>query len=256
MADPSSPSTDPASLRLPWPIQAAAVLGIAVPIGMLAHLWHRDQQALASEVEGLKEEQVAIASDRDLLAAEASHFAAEAEKLAAEAEHLVEENTKLLGAREQLDLARAQLAAERDRSTDLERQVVGLNKRVAVLGQREESLLGIIDLLEGEVASAERRLEKLAEAQPQVAPEFRHLTAAAIVASSDPQLRRENARLRNELQKHDEQVVELLAEISTLNQEIEIVREQGTRHRVGNNGGATGPSSLAAVPDEAFLVEE
>lgn len=180
-------------MRLPWPLKIAAVAGIAVPLTMIVHVSHTEMQSMRKDVVTLE--------------AENAEIVPVAEKLQVE---VVELRT---------DLADEQLVRR-----SLEGKVAALGDQVAVLRKRESSLHGIIDLLEGEVISVERRLEKLAVNSPGANVNLTGLGAAALVASGDPQLRNENNRMRNELGKHDEQVAELLGEIGILNQELEIMR--------------------------------
>jgi septal ring factor EnvC (AmiA/AmiB activator) len=223
MSDCTENSKPSAQFELPWVIRAAAVMGVAVPIGMLAHLSHEDQRQLGETIVVLEEKNMVVAAERDTFATIASEVGVVRADLATS-------NTLLATSNEALATSNGLLASERGRRVALESDLGQLNEKVAVLGEREEALRGIIDLLEGEVSSAEGRIAKLAASQPQPL-DLTHLTAASIAASSDPQLRLENDRLRNELGKHDDQVVELLGEISVLNQELEMMRDE--RSRIG-----------------------
>lgn len=269
---------------MPLGIRVAALLGIVIPVGMLAQLGHEEKQVLEGEVGDLSAENMVLIVEKKALVVEKKALVVEKEALAfengtlaVEKEELVSENRALASERDafaalsgEVDSLRVRLAdsnklleigrAEREL---LKHRVAGLSDRVGVLVEREESLHGIIDLLEGEVASSERRLEELAKNQSSELRDFRPLSAAAIVAANDPQVRLENDRLRNELSKHDEQVVELLGEIGVLNQELEVMRDE--RSRLGDQAqelsreaqeqrdaidASVGNGGLAGLPEE------
>ena len=50
MPDPIENSTPATNFELPWGLKAAAVLGIAVPIGMMAHLGFQEREQLGATV--------------------------------------------------------------------------------------------------------------------------------------------------------------------------------------------------------------
>ncbi len=222
----------PVHVQLPLWIRASAVAGVAVPALMLTHLNHTEKEELAEAEAAARVEGEVLASQvgdlegrNDVLTSKNAALEGERDMFA-ELLADVEANATML--RERLAATQAQLGAESSERTRLEVEVEDLSGRVATLLEREEGLRGIIDLLEKEVESAETRLAKLKDERND--PSIEALAAAAIVAArSDSLLRQENDRLRNEMRKHDDQVVELLGEIGVLNEELAIMRGEHER---------------------------
>ena len=237
MADtPTSPSSGAAApvadLKTPWTLRLMLGAGIAVPVGMLVHLSDLRERDLEGQVDVLEVESAHLGVENERL----GERAVVADRLEIE---VAERQTEIGGLRGQIAALGGQVEGlkrklgQSERRLDvalsaksaLQGKVSELESKVASLGKREEALQGIIDLLEGEVASAERRLEKLAQNGPQAEMPLSTLG----FSEQDGQVLRENDRLRNELRKHDDQLVELLAEISALNQELEIARGERSK---------------------------
>lgn len=252
--DPISPKTPERSeFRLPWALRLVGAAAVLVPVGMLVHVNDLEKEELQGSVEGLEVVNEALAAEREVLAERAEKV----EGLESEIEQMGEQRSNLAlqvaGFLEQveemdaeLESSKMALGEERVANSNLQKKLGDLNGQVATLRKREGSLHDIIDLLEGEVASAERRLQKLTEGSPQ--PNFRisGLGQNGQGISDDPAVRYENERLRNELRKHDDQVTELLGEIGILNQELEIARTE--RARTGRVEAAT-VGKLAGVEE-------
>ena len=241
------------SFRAPWTLRIVAAAGIAVPVGMLVHVSDVEQRTLSGQVEQLRGQTSVLGEVNAVL----SERAVEADRLEVEVADLGQEVDDLSGQiatlggqmgglKSKLQSSERRLDRELGAKVRLEREVDELSGQVAALGEREKAMRGIIGLLEGEVESAERRLEKLAENGPQPAPP---LTGIGL-PQGDGQAYQENDRLRNELRKHDDQLVELLAEISSLNQELEIARGEQSKLGGEANGLSNEARKLAAIVEE------
>ena len=248
-----NPAAERKSFRTPWTLRIAAVAGIAVPVGMLVHVSDVEQRSLSGQVEQLRGQTSVLGDANAVLgerAVEADQLEVEVADLGQEVDDLTGQIATLGGQvdglKTDLQTSERRLDRELGAKVRLERKVADLSGQIAALGEREKAMRGIIDLLEGEVASAERRLEKLAANGPKLeAP----LTGIGL-PQGDGQARQENDRLRNELRKHDDQLVELLAEVSSLNQELEVAR--GERSKLGGeaNGLSNEARRLAAIVEE------
>ena len=203
---------------------------------MLTHLSFAERESLEESVDVLEGQTEMLEGQREQLEGRNEVLIIANAELASENETIAAERDVFKALSADVDLLRKELAdsnrslgLERTERVKLESEVAILADRVSLLAEREESLHGIIDLLEDEVASAEKRLEALAESNGPTLPDFGGLSASAIASSNDPLIRKENDQLRNELGKHDEQVSELLGEIGILNQELEVMRNERSK---------------------------
>ncbi len=232
-----------ANFRLPWGLRVLAAAGVLVPVGMIVHIADLQMGELETSVEGLREENGDLAVEREVLrlqVVEVEELGDKVEELGEERDHLAIQVAGFMGQvdalGEQLAGSQAALDEEKVANSRLRRDLRDSEGQVAALRKRERALHGIIDLLEGEIASAERRLDELTADRPQRDMRLSGLGNGSLAVPNDPGVMRENQRLRNELRKHDEQVAELLGEIGILNQELEIARSERARSAAAING--------------------
>jgi len=214
-------------------VAAAAVF---VPVGMMVHLNDLQIGELQESVGGLRQANRGLVVERDSFkqrAWEADGLEMLVESIGGERDDLALQVAGFMGKLEVLDgelaKSRVALGGEKVAKAILRKEVGELNSQVADLRRREDSLHGIIDLLEGEVASTERRLQKLVAGGPQAAFYLSGFDQNRFSNSNDPAVAHENERLQNALRSHDGEVTELLGEIGILNQELEIAREAASR---------------------------
>ena len=223
--------------RLPWVVRIMFSAAIVIPVVMIIYSSDLEFRALEESLKDEQDAKIIIAGERDVLALVAAEAAAEAGELSGKISAIAENKSTL---EQQLTESGKWLADERRIRLGLQGEVTRLSVKMAAFQKREGDLQDIIELLEGEVASVEKRLEKV-RAQETVAPGSPHIPEETqLMAPEIPYAFRGNEYQGNNHGSHDAQVIALLNEIGIMNGEIAEVREERNMLRAEHDRLATG----------------
>jgi chromosome segregation ATPase len=190
--------------RLPWVLRIAFAAGILIPVCMIIHSSDRQLQAMEKSLQQKEKARVSITGERDVLAQVAAQSAAQAMELSGEVQVIAGSKRTM---EQQLKESGKWLDDERRMRSSLQDKVATLSLQMKAYQEREGGLQDIIELLEGEVVSVEKRLEKM--------------RAQSTVTSVSA-----NEHYGDAEGRQDAQVIALLNEIGIMNGEIETVREE------------------------------
>ena len=209
--------------RMPWVLRIAFAAGIVISVCMIIHSSDRQLRAMEESFKLEEKARMTLAGERDVMARVVARSAAETKELSGEIEVIAGSKRAI---EQQFKESGKWLDDERRIRSGLQDEVARLSVQMTAFQKREGALQDIIELLEGEVASVEKRLKKIKteEAAPQVTPNISG--GPEIFASAGPDILRKNGYRGNNKGSHDAQVIALLNEIGTMNGEIEEVREE------------------------------
>lgn len=202
---------------MPWPLKMTFALGVLVPVSMIVHSSDYQLKEMKRGLQLKESERLSAVEEMDMQSMIAAQSAAEAKQLAGEVKAIA--GSKRL-VEQRLEQSSKWLDDERQISTGLQQEVNKLAAQRKAYQEREGDLKDIIELLEGEVASVEGRLEKLKDAQNVLQ------VASTNIGDVRDQERVFGRVLAENGKSKDAQLIALLNEVGLMNSEIEEVRQE------------------------------
>ena len=203
--------------RMPWPLKIIFAVGVLVPVCMIVHSSDHQLKDMKRVLQLKENARLSAVEEMDMQSMIADQSAAEAKQLAGEVKALA--GSKRL-VDQQLERSSKWLDDERQISTGLQQEVKKLAAQRSFYREREGELKDIIELLEGEVASVEGRLENLKDEQNVL-----QVASTNIVDIRDRGTVFGGVLSENSKSK-DAQLMALLSEVGLMNSEIEEVRQE------------------------------
>lgn len=209
--------------RLPWSLRISFAAGIIIPVCMIIHSSDRQFRAMEESLKQGEKSRMSVAGERDVLTKVVEQSVAEAKELSGKIEVITGSKRTI---EQQLKESGQWLDDERRIRSSLQDEVTRIAGQMTAYQKREGDLQDIIELLESEVASVEKRLEKI-KTRETAAPVPPHVSGESqFIAPEIPDALRGSEYDGNNNGSHDAQVIALLNEIGIMNGEIEEVREE------------------------------
>ncbi|MEM0896158.1 MAG: hypothetical protein AAGJ79_04665 [Verrucomicrobiota bacterium] len=181
-----TPSSSRPEIRTPLWLKASAATALAIPVMMMVNNSEEERDRLASEV---------------------TIWKSKASKLTARADKLVEEKTELL----------ARMSGLRTEKLDMAAALAGYNRREMMLERT-------VDELRGELAVAREEAKILVANFEQTSGQLQ-----ALISRTDEQayiVLQQNSKLKTTAREREAQMLDLLAEVSSLNTEVALLKEE------------------------------
>ena len=210
-------SVNEKEIRMPWFLKVTFAVGVLVPVCMIVHSSDHHLKDMKRELQLKESARLSAIEAMDMQSMIAAQSATEAKQLAGEVKAIA--GSKYL-VEQQLKRSSKWLDDERQISTGLQQEINKLAAQRRVYQEREGELKDIIELLEGEVASVEGRLEKLKHEQ-----DVLQVASTNVVDVRDQEKVFDGVLPENSKSK-DAQMIALLNEVGIMNSEIEEVRQE------------------------------